>query len=164
MLPSCGCANLKPGIAWVTDFTAPGSACFHPPMISSNDAMRTLRSVHPPNWSSILPFAMHTPHNNTIQRSLPTIQCARSTAPTHLCFLLRCTHHTKYIVHYAHNTRHVHAIQYTHFTHIQTVVHSVYYTHIIYRQIVQTTVWFFLSTALDLFCCSASLLVASPRK
>lgn len=128
MLPSCGCANLKPGIAWVTDFTAPGSACFHPPMISSNDAMRTLHSVHPPNWSSILPFAMHTPHNNTIQRSLPTIQCARSTAPTLLCFLLQCTHHTKYILHYAHNTRHVHTIQYTHYTHrsTQCVLHTHY--------------------------------------
>ena len=133
-LPSCGCANLKPGIAWVTDFTAPCSACFHPPMISSNDAMRTLHSVHPPNWSSILPFAMDTPHNkpsNTIQRSLPTIQCARSTAPTLLCFLLQCTHHTKYKVHYAHNTRHVHAIQYTHFTHYthrstQCVLHTHY--------------------------------------
>ena len=76
----------------------------------------------------------NTPHNkpsNTIQRSLPTIQCARSTAPTLLCFLLQCTHHTKYIVHYALNTRHVHTIQYTHFTHYthrstQCVLHTHY--------------------------------------
>ena len=38
---------------------------------------------------------------------------------------------TKYIVHYAHNTRHLHAIQYTHFTHYthrstQCVLHTHY--------------------------------------
>ena len=110
------CANLKPGIAWVTDFTAPCSACFHPPMNFSYNTNTTHSPMIPSSGVQCTqspPFKFNAPFEQCIYTAprghLPMLH-AHCMHVIHRMYTLWYTDRANYRVYSVHIVSYVHTV------------------------------------------------------